>query len=389
MPPQPNSRAAWPSRDDNGGFFLIVSVLGSCVLAYLLWINEHATISGLVMALHHQEIALLRHVTPRFDLADRQMQATDPADVTFRDLYGIAHDVGGAFRIPAAILILMLALVSILRAAPTRYRRAFDLDRLIREHVLSFPTNSAFARRHLRLVAPSPDPRPVDYALTPEEWIGRYATKPDGSFDEAAARSCLALQLGPRWRGVEQAAPHVRAMFAVCSLHLAERRTDAHRLLGTLSASLGAPDEDNPEGPEKPLILSAAAVIEADAVLRDADARSPATAITARHGYTHTALMALLNAARLEAGVLAPGQFVWLKLVDRRLWYALHSLGFETDGFDRYLHPNPRIEAAGARDHWAAERMAGRPIVKPDIDRAIEAARKLAQTSRSAARARS
>ena len=59
--------------------------------------------------------------------------------------------------------------------------------------------------------------------------------------------------------------------------------------------------------------------------------------------------MGLLNEARLKSGVLAPAQFVWLKLVDRRLWYALHSLGFETEGSGRYLHPNPRIEAAGAR----------------------------------------
>jgi intracellular multiplication protein IcmP len=113
-------------------------------------------------------------------------------------------------------------------------------------------------------------------------------------------------------------------------------------------------------------------------VLRDFEVLTPAAAVTARHGYAHTALMGLLNEARLKAGVLAPAQFVWLKLVDRRLWYALHSLGFETEGFGRYLHPNPRIEAAGARDHWAAERVAGRPLLKPEIDRALNAARKIA-----------
>ena len=71
--------------------------------------------------------------------------------------------------------------------------------------------------------------------------------------------------------------------------------------------------------------------------------------------------MGLLNAARMRAGVLAPAQFAWLKLIDRQLWYALHSLGYETDGIGRYLHPNPRPEAAGARDHWAFERAGRRP----------------------------
>ena len=62
---------------------------------------------------------------------------------------------------------------------------------------------------------------------------------------------------------------------------------------------------------------------------------------------------------------MAPAQFVWLKLVDRNLWYALHSLGYEIEGIGRYIHPNPRVEALGARDHWAAERMCGPPILKP------------------------
>ena len=94
--------------------------------------------------------------------------------------------------------------------------------------------------------------------------------------------------------------------------------------------------------------------------------------------------MQLLNQARLRGGVLAPGQFAWLKLVDRPLWYALHSLGFETEGFGRYCHPNPRVEAVGARDHWAVERLAGEALIEPSLDRAIEALRKVAAVTRAA-----
>jgi intracellular multiplication protein IcmP len=80
--------------------------------------------------------------------------------------------------------------------------------------------------------------------------------------------------------------------------------------------------------------------------------------------------------------VLAPGQFAWLKLVDRPLWYALHSLGFETEGLGRYLHPNARVEAVGARDDWAVERLIGEPVIEPNMDRAIEALRKVAAATR-------
>ena len=377
MRPQPNPRATWASGDDNTGFNLLVLLVGAVLGSYLLWTNYHAEISAAVMALHHQEIAFVRQFTHRYDLADRQMAAADPAGVTLHDLYGITHAVGLFFRIPATALMVLLAIVCALRAAPARYRRGFDLDGLVREQAASFRTTAAFAGRHLRLVPPAPLPRPADYALTPEEWIARFAPGRNGGLDEAAARRALALQLGPPWHGPLQAAPPVRCLFAVFALHLAERRAEALELLGDLSAAIATRDTESPEGPAAALVLPPAVFAIADERLRDARLLSEACDIAARHAYTHTALMGLLNAARHRAGVLAPGQFAWLKLVDRGLWYALHSLGFETEGFGRYLHPNPRIEAVGARDHWAVERLVGEPVTRPSLDRAIEALRKV------------
>jgi intracellular multiplication protein IcmP len=386
----PNPRAAWPSSDDNTGFNLIVILLGCCVGAYLLWTCCHGEISAGVIALRHHEITFIQLFTDRYDLADRQMLAADPEGVTLRDLYGISRAVGVFFRVPAAIFILLLAAICALRAAPARYKRAFDLDSLIREQAASFRTSAAFVRRRLRLVppaftgagSPSRDPRPADYALNPEEWIARFATVPDGDLDEVTARCALLRQLGPRWRGPQEASPQVRCLFAAFALHLAQRRAEALRLLEDLSASLANSDQDKPAGPDAPLALPASACAVADVFLGEGELVTPALAIATRHAYTHTALMELLSAARLRAGVLAPGQFAWLKLVDRPLWYALHSLGFETEGVGRYLHPNPRVEAIGARDHWAVERLAGELLIEPSMDRAVEALRKVAAAIR-------
>jgi intracellular multiplication protein IcmP len=385
MPSRSDPRAPWPSADDYTGFNLIVIMLGSVVGAWLLWTSYHGEISAVVMALFHHEIALIRLFTDRYDLADRQMNAADPSHVTLADLYRTAHAGGMFFRLPAVALMLLLAAACTLRAAPARYRRAFDLDGLIREQAKSFRTSGAFVWRHLRLAEPArAGPRPADYALTPDEWIARFATGHDGSFDEAAARQALSRQLGSRWYSIERASPQVRAMFAVFALHLAERRAAALRLLGHLSTGFGNRDWHKPESSDAPLALSAAAVAAADRVRHDGELVAPAVAIANRHAYAHTALMALLNAARLRAGVLAPGQFAWLKLVDRPLWYALHSLGFESSNIGRSLHPNPRVEALGARDHWAVERLVGGPVVEPSLDRAVEALSKMATATRAA-----
>ncbi len=378
MTPRPHPRASWPSNDDTTGFNLIVILLGCGLGAYLLWTNYHQAISAAVMSLAHQEILLLGHFTNRFQVADRQMAAADPSGATLRDLYGIGRAIGLFVRIPATAFILLLAGICTVRAAPSRFKHAFDLDGLMREQASSFRTGAAHVARHLRLVAPaSGEPRPADFALTPEEWLARFGRRQVGSFDQAAAHDALRHQLGPRWTAPEAAEPAVRCLFTAFALHMAERRDDALQLLGTLAAGLGDQGEDRAEGPDKPLALDRVVVAQADAILSGMNAED-ARGVASRHAYTNPAMMELLVEARRRAGVLAPAQFAWLKLVDRRLWYALHSLGYETDGFGRYLHPNPRVEAIGARDHWAAERAVGGSLIEPNVSRAVEALRKSA-----------
>lgn len=92
------------------------------------------------------------------------------------------------------------------------------------------------------------------------------------------------------------------------------------------------------------------------------------------------AMMSLLCHTRRRAGVLAPAQFNFLKLVDRRLWYALHSLGFPSESDADYgPMPNPLIEAVGARAHWHAELIAGEPLHTPQLDEAAAAIRAQAE----------
>lgn len=380
MSPHPNPRASWPSNDDQTIFNLIVIAIGTVLLGYLLWTNFHGEISAGVMAVRHQEMQLLGHLTDRFERADTQMAQANPYRVTLADLYGISDAVGRFWRIPACVFIVLLAVICTVRAAPSRFKRAFDLDGLAREQMQSFATASAFVGRRLRLCLPAAGaPRPADYALTAEEWIERYAVDGASRFDEARASAALVRQLGPRWRGPERGSPAVQLLFAAFALHHAERREDAIELLGAASAALATVDSAGPDGPGQPLRLPDDLVAYSAGLLADPEAFTEARRLAACHAYTAPALMTLLNAARKRHGVLAPAQFAWLKLVDRPLWYGLHSLGFETEGDGRYFHPSPRVEAFGARDHWAVECAAGEPVFEPDLTRAIAALRRNTQ----------
>ena len=158
-------------------------------------------------------------------------------------------------------------------------------------------------------------------------------------------------------------------------LHLHQRRPEAQKLLVAMALALPPGEKDETAGPAHPYAIPAEIVASADAVLASKELRGRADKIAAGHAYSAPALMSLLTTARRRSGVLPPALFACLKLVDRNLWYALHSLGFEGDGPGQTTHPNPRVEAAGARDHWAAERLAGRPLIVPSVERAISAVR--------------
>jgi intracellular multiplication protein IcmP len=370
------NRAAWPSNDDFTFLSLAVVVVGLGFFGWIGWTNYHAEISGGVAEVAHWQIGLIRHFTSKLDDLDQTISAADLDAVTLPEILNVLNVIGQYLRFPVIAVILILAALCFARAAPSRFTRNLNLEGLIREQARSFRWTAAFVRRNLRLVPLQPDAlRPSDPALHAHEWAARFATDERGAYDPDAATRAFALQLGPPWRGLDQAADHVRVLVAVFALHLDQQRAEAQELLGSLAESLPPGGRHEAAGPQRPYDVSQALAGAADMVLQSETLRERVDQITLAHAYTAPALMSLLTAARRRAGVLAPAQFGALKLIDRNLWYALHSLGVEGDGPGQSSHPNPRVEAAGARDHWAAERAAGRPLVIPSVERAVSAVR--------------
>ena len=370
------NRSAWPSRDDFTFASLLVIVLGGAFLFWQAWVNFHTEISGFVASLAHWQIVLIQHFKPVLHDVDGMVLHADPRSVTFPQIAAVLNATGIYLRLPAVLLIGVLALACLLGSVDSRFTRNLDLDSLIVEQARTFRVVAAYAVRFLKLEPLLPGKvRPADPALHTGEWVARYALDEGKRFDEARARRRLVAQLGPRWAGPETAASHVRLLFIAFALHLQQDREQAKDLLGALSEAIPPGNRKDGAGPETAYQLPAGLVAQADALLRNKEAFGRAREVASAHAFTATALMSLLTEARRRSGVLAPAQFACLKLVDRDLWYALHSLGFEGDGPGQTSHPNARVEAAGARDHWAAERIAKRPLPLPAIEQALDAVR--------------
>ena len=338
---------------------------------FAAWWFFHGQISAAVMMLQHWMMVGAGFFTDRYAGLDAQVLATDPAGVRIGALWRLVHNVGDFYRWPAAALIAALGVACLIGNAPGKFTRSLDLRTLMRTQAEVFRSSAAFVSRGLGLTAVADGaPRPADPALHVREWIRRFALDRNGHYSEHVASAELTLQLGLPWKGVAAAAPHERAMLAVFALHAQRERSKATELLGDMCTSLPDGKRDGPAGPPAPLAFSPDVIAKADAVLADPKLMAVCSDAANSHAYTAPALMSVLTHAREQAGVLAPAQFAFLKLVDRRLWYALHSLGFP-GAQNRAEQPNPRIEAIGARDHWNAECELCRPLTEPSLARAL------------------
>jgi intracellular multiplication protein IcmP len=84
--------------------------------------------------------------------------------------------------------------------------------------------------------------------------------------------------------------------------------------------------------------------------------------ITDGHAYILTVMASMLTLARLD-GVQASADFLWLKPIDRRLWYILNTVGRQT----------PFVEVAGIFAHWVAEKELERKLLIPMVEEATNA----------------
>lgn len=380
-----SERFSSPQRVGSGedtmvAFLLLVGIaIGS---GWFLWYKYHPQIATWVIAAQHWQMLVIAHVTNRYEVLDRQALALDPSAVTAKTLYRLCHLVGLFYRVPAGVLTGALAVLCLVANAPSRFTKVLDLDSLMKVQAKVFRTTAAFVDRGLRPVAMAKgEPRPLDAALHGKEWVNRYARKPDGSYDGDAALRELTRQLGPVWRGAPNAPEVVRCLLAAFALHAARDRDAALAFLGDFSEAMTPRQKEGPAGPEASVPVPPHIVAAADVILRRPDLR-PYLVLADRHGFTAPAVMTVLHEARRRAGVLAPAQFNFVKLIDRRLWFALHSLGFPAEeGTEEPVMPTPRIEAVGARDHWAAERVEGRPLFVPSLERAVRVIRDAAGDS--------
>ncbi|MDF1645974.1 MAG: type IVB secretion system coupling complex protein DotM/IcmP [Legionellaceae bacterium] len=331
--------------------------------AYLLWYFGHQYIVSLVFFLNIIQAKLISLVLPG-DVLQQEillMQTVDPSDVDWGDLVELTSRVGEYMRYPISVALVLLAFFLYKSNVTLRFKKTHSMDSLKTQEQANWPCIIP-AVQYLDLVATDVNKGPWAMALTPIEFARKHKLlrKEDPLLDNPMpglemtagvrrgdAKRIFTLQLGPYWDGFARCSPQMQALAAVFIARMNRDREAASLILKTL-------DKTSVSGkPDYSIALPTIQKYENTEMVQD---------IVQKHAYQYTVIAELLKASR-DDGVVPSAEFLWLKPVDRRLWYLLNSIGRQT----------PYAEVGGIFAHWRAEQVMGRRSLTPMIDEAIRA----------------
>lgn len=281
-------------------------------------------------------------------------QGADPS-MSFSPIAQVSSLVGFYLALPFAIVLCILALITLRTGIASKFKRVFNqrmtvlLDNEKKLWKMIAPISK------LNLAKEDIDKGPWAMSTPPMRFAKQHhLLKEDKSkrpvtvtVIRGSAARVFALQLGNYFTGVQSLPMHVQALFAIFAARANRDRKSSDKLLAQLSESYAAGKLDFTG--VKEVVAKYVNTKEVQYVIR-------------RHAYVLTMMSSMLELGRAD-GVLAVAEFLWLKPVDRRLWFMLGSIGRQT----------PFVEVSGPFAHWLVEKKLNGPLRTPMIDSAVKA----------------
>lgn len=270
------------------------------------------------------------------------------------------NDIGDYFRIPVTTILVGLAGYLYFLHPSLKFNTVFDMKSLKEAEKENWPQITPVTS--IDLVKTPINEGPWAMALSPMEFAKKYKlleeikdpqtnnrhrNKLKVKIIEAKATTVFSRQMGPVFQGVDKLPVYMQALFGIFAAKALQDRTAATALLEQIARSAKSSRLDFSGAKELALKYENNETIQL---------------ITKRHTYVYGVMASMLLFARTD-GVFASADFLWLKPIDRHLWYMLNNIGRQT----------PVAEVAGPFAHWLAERKLGRKVTQPMIKEAVKA----------------
>lgn len=306
------------------------------------------------------EIYLISFFTNRLDDVRTVILSANPEAYDVQQVLQVGDAVGNYLRIPLVLILVTLAVVVYFSNSTRVYKRTYSMRMLAQLERVNWPQITPVV--NLDLINTDLDKGPWAMALTPMMFCKRYKlieerrrTQQDSRKDRSpveavlirgAANKIFLIQLGSFWQGIEKLPAHTKALFAVFAARINNDSKAAADFLAKMAASSGTKLD----------------FTGTDELLRKHWGTKAVQEVVQSHAYVLTVMASMLDKARLD-GVQASADFLWLKPIDRRLWYMLNTVGRQT----------PFCEVAGPFAHWCAEKEMGRKLWVPFVEEATNA----------------
>lgn len=350
-----------PGSPDNAfkPFWIIFIVF---ILGCIIWFEAHTFIVKVVFHLKYGEMKAITvfYPVPQLELWEGYVQEVSDDSVTWDSVKQVCTIVGLYIRYPLCAILAALGVWTLSKNTGLKYRQAYSMKTLRAQEQVNWPQilpvlSKDLAREDIKI-------GPWAMALTPMEFARQHNLLKKDEFapkssnmeipltatiKKGEARRIFTLQLGPYWNGFDALPPHYKALAAIFMAKINRDRDGAAKLLKQLSVSSVKGKLDT--------------TLVAPLINKHRNTEL-VQEIVQRHAYVMTNMAALLVGSR-DDGVMASADFLWLKPMDRRLWYVLNSMGRQT----------PFVEVAGIYAHWLVERKLKQRSLIPMVEEAVKA----------------
>lgn len=229
-----------------------------------------------------------------------------------------------------------------------RFKRRLGATTLIKVQAHEWPW--VLPSMKLDLVKEPIDKGAWAMSRNPVEFCKHYRLLSGKAVDEERAEKLFASQLGKLWEGPERLNSYQKALFACFIAQLCRNKDDPGGSRDSLRQLSIGMSEGKPD------------FSFVDRLIAKHYNDERVQKVVTKHAYVATVMCAVLKEARRN-GVMPCAFFLWLRPLDRALWYTLQGLGRRS-----YF-----VEGAGAHAHFLAEQVAGHAIARPYVKYASKA----------------
>lgn len=344
-------------------------------------------INGALLSLAKAQIKAFAPFFEEARAAWARITELDPASLTWEQMQRILSYTGRWVRWPFALLLGLLGAASVYIGVTRNCSRRLNMEKLLRNNAESFACLRPVVGRGKYLLSPKSQDSglwriarsPVQFVLEhgllvdehgspflPEQALAGGLASVElpaygrAKLDEKKTLAVLKTQLGPPFAGFETFEPVRKALAAAFLAYAGGDKKDCVGILDAVSISY----RETGDKPESPILEQATFRQRLEAVYEAHQGILAEKPLVRHSAFLLPWFMALLTRAR-QKGVLASSQFLWLRPMDRPLWYALNQCGGRAawaEGFAPWAH-------------YVAEEKAGKALSGPHVARAVASLR--------------